>query len=255
MTYRDRRQARAERLRGWADKRQEKAEADLSRADEMSSVIPLGQPILVGHHSERRDRNYRDRIDRTTERGVGHARKADGMRSRADGIEAQLERSIYDDDPDAVERLEERIAELEAERERIRAYNASCRRAAKTGGKGDLSLLTEPGRAEVATLVRVAGYQLGPGWAMPPYKLANLSGNIRRNRERLAALKAKTGRAVASAEAGGLLIEDVAGGYCRVTFAERPDRAVLDALKGAGFRWSKGSWTGNRDALPNALEQ
>ena len=36
----------------------------------MASVIPFGQPILVGHHSERRDRSYRDRIRSTEDRAV-----------------------------------------------------------------------------------------------------------------------------------------------------------------------------------------
>jgi hypothetical protein len=36
----------------------------------------------------------------------------------------------------------------------------------------------------------------------------------------------------------------------RITFAEKPERAVLDALKAAGFRWGNGSWVGRRDAIP-----
>ncbi|MEE8059026.1 MAG: DUF3560 domain-containing protein [Pseudomonadales bacterium] len=35
------------------------------RAKDMAPVIPFGQPILVGHHSEHRDRRYRDRIHNT----------------------------------------------------------------------------------------------------------------------------------------------------------------------------------------------
>lgn len=38
--------------------------------------------------------------------------------------------------------------------------------------------------------------------------------------------------------------------YIRVTFAEKPDRAVLDALRNAGFSWSRGSWYGYRAKLP-----
>ena len=33
-----------------------------NQAKQMSSMIPFGQPILIGHHSERGDRNYRNRI-------------------------------------------------------------------------------------------------------------------------------------------------------------------------------------------------
>ena len=37
-------------------------------ARDMASIIPFGQPILVGHHSEKRDRNYRGRIHKKFER-------------------------------------------------------------------------------------------------------------------------------------------------------------------------------------------
>jgi len=188
MTYRERREAKAERLREWADKREAKSKAALSQADAMYDAIPFGQPILVGHYSEGRDRRYRDRAWNTMGRGVEHGRKAEEMRRRADNIEAAAERAVYSDDPDAAERLTERIAELEAERARIVAYNKSCRKAAKTGGTGDLSLLDDRQRAEIATLARVCPYQVRDGGAFPSYATSNLSGNIGRLRKRLAAL-------------------------------------------------------------------
>lgn len=48
--------------------------------------------------------------------------------------------------------------------------------------------------------------------------------------------------------AGSVLVEG--GEFVRVTFAEKPERSVLDALKSAGFRWNGGSWHGRRDKLP-----
>lgn len=45
MTYRERRLAKAERLREWADKREEKADAAYSTAHNIGSQIPFGQPI------------------------------------------------------------------------------------------------------------------------------------------------------------------------------------------------------------------
>ena len=38
--------------------------------------------------------------------------------------------------------------------------------------------------------------------------------------------------------------------YVRVTFAEKPARTTLDALKAAGFTWGGGSWVGARAKLP-----
>jgi hypothetical protein len=128
MTYRERRELKAERLRDWADKREAKSETALGRARQVMDAIPFGQPIPVGHHSEGRARADVRRIDNGFRRGFEHADKARDFRSRADGIEAQAERAIYSDDVDAIERLQERIAELEAERERIKRYNGTARK-------------------------------------------------------------------------------------------------------------------------------
>lgn len=187
-TYRERREARAERLRSWADKRAEKAEASFSQAESISDRIPMGQPILVGHHSERRHRRDLDRIDSGMRRGFEHERKAENMRSRAEGIESQLDHSIYSDDPDAIERLRERIADLEAERDAIKAYNASCRK-----GAPDASGLSEKRRRDLAVTIERCSNSLGPNGQFPSYVLANLNGNINRNRKRLAALERRRG--------------------------------------------------------------
>lgn len=171
-TYRERREAKAERLTEWAAKRRDKAAAlhasnEPYRGDHAFNTQP-------GHIPERA------RAIARTERAWAHTDKATEMERRAAGIEAQLDASIYDDDPDAIERLTERIAALEAERARIKAYNASCRK-----GTPDLALLDDRQRSDLATLARVASYQLGKGGAFPSYALSNLSGNIKRNRDRL----------------------------------------------------------------------
>ena len=119
MTYRERRAAKADRLREWADKRDAKGSAARAAADQTADMIPFGQPILVGHHSERGDRNRRDRMSRNYDKAFENTAKAADFRRRADGIEAAAETAIYRDDVDADERLTERIAEREAERDRI----------------------------------------------------------------------------------------------------------------------------------------
>ncbi len=212
MTYRDRREARAERLRGWAESRDAKSAARFAAVDAIADGIPFGQPILVGHHSERRARRDQDRIHNGMRAGLDHAHKAEDMRSRAANIEAAAERAIYSDDPDAVERLRERVAELEAERDRIRRFNDSARKAAKAGGVGDTSVLTERERADLLTLARIAAYQLRPGGAFPAYKLSNLAGNIGRLRERLEAIERQPPAVVLPAIATAVVNEAQAPG-------------------------------------------
>ncbi len=177
MTYRERREARAERLRGWATKRQTEATATISTISERyhDDHAFNTQP---GHIPERA------RVIAREERAFESLAKASRMDGRAAGIESQLAHAIYSDDPDAISALRERIASLEAERDRIKAYNTSCRK-----GTRDLSILTERERESLATVARVAAYSLGKQGEMPAYHLTNLSGNIGRQRARLAQLE------------------------------------------------------------------
>lgn len=179
MTYRERRERRAERLREWAAKREVRAAETFASHEVYRGDVAFNtQP---GHIPQRA------RVIAQTERAVQSLRKADSMVSRADNIEAQLAGAIYSDDPNAVPALEERLARLEAERDRIKAYNASCRK-----GSPDLSLLDERQQRDLASALRFSADFMGRrGGQFPPYHLANLNGNIKRNRDRLERLRAK----------------------------------------------------------------
>ena len=45
-------------------------------SSKMSEAIPFGQPILIGHHSETRDRNYRARISKKMDAAVAAQKKS-----------------------------------------------------------------------------------------------------------------------------------------------------------------------------------
>ena len=65
-------------------------------------------------------------------------------------------------------------------------------------------------------------------------------------------LDAERKTAAAEAAPSGVVIEGT-GEWVRVTFAEKPAREVLDALRATGFRWDGGSWVGERSKLPEAI--
>jgi hypothetical protein len=171
MTYRERRLRRAERLREWSQGNQAKSEARDEAADQIASHIPLGQPILVGHHSERRHRKDLARIDSNWEAARELSAKADAQARAADEIEAQAENAIYDDDPDAIERLSEKIVRLEAERSAMKDANAKYR------------------REHAAELKAMSPYDRHQAVPYPSYSLQNIGGNISRCRERLVRLQ------------------------------------------------------------------
>ncbi len=185
-TYRERREAKAERLREWADKRDVKATDRQAAADQTADMIPFGQPILVGHHSEAGDRSRRSRMAANWDKAGEHRDKAADFRRRADGIEAAADRAVYSDDTDAVEKLTARIAEREAERDRVKAFNVATRKT----GEPALDLLDETQKAAYLSIVSV-GFA-GKGGTFPSYHLSNLGGTIRKDKKRLAALEATT---------------------------------------------------------------
>jgi hypothetical protein len=175
MTYRERRLAKAERLRGWAEKREEKAETVYKEREHYAGDTAFWtQPGNI----PQRTRLYA-KMERTHE----SLKLADKMRGRAAGIEDAADRAIYSDDPDAIEQLQERIADLEGQRNRIKAFNASCRK-----GAPDSSLLDDAQRKEWQTLTRVCAWQM-KGGAFPAYALSNLNGNISKQRDRVRQLQ------------------------------------------------------------------
>ena len=188
MSYRDRRLARADRLREWADKRARRSAQAFDSARRIADGIPFGQPILVGHHSEKHHRRDVERIDNGMRKGVEHEAKAREMDSRAAEIERQADNAIYSDDSDAIERLTEKIAVLEAQRERIKVVNGLIR---KQGLAAVGDQLTEAERTELLTLMRITPFHHVETKGFPSYQLTNLGGNISRLRKRLELLAPK----------------------------------------------------------------
>jgi len=245
MTRRERLERKLEKRREWADKAEVKSERHFKTGHDMFSVIPMGQPILVGHHSEKRDRNYRGRAAGHLDKGVEFAHLAEHHEAKAGGIENQLENSIFSDDSNAVEALEARIAENEAKRERMKLVNKLYKKqdAAGLAALGiDLEKLKEK-------LAAAGGY-----WGKAPhlpYELSNLGQRISGDKKRLEQVKMQnTRREAAEAAPNGVTFTKCQSGYCRITFAEKPDRSILNALKAAGFYWGQGSWAGKEESLP-----
>jgi hypothetical protein len=191
VTYRERREARAERLRGWAGTRQERAASTLASHEKYRGDHAFNfQP---GHIPERA------RVIAREDRAFESLRKAASMESRASGIESQLERSIYSDDPDAIPALEARLAVLEAQRDEIKTFNAAARRIKPVGDPAQVAALVETlspaGRREYLGMRKSWGsVYFGKTDQFPPYHLSNLSGNIKRNRDRLEQLQRRAAR-------------------------------------------------------------
>lgn len=247
MTRRERMERRLERREQWAASAQGRSAAAFDAASERAAAIPFGQPILIGHHSEKRDRRYRERIRAGMDRGVEESKKAEHHASKARGLAIALERSIFDDDPDAIERLEAKIEQLEQTCEASNWINRLWRKG------GAAAVIAEFGEKIGES---VAKTMAECRWLKAPCSTTNDRAEIRRCKQRLENIRAQRQRAAEAVSSGGINIERHAQiDWCRLTFAEKPDRSVLDALRESGYRWGRGSWQGRLSKLPSEVDE
>lgn len=105
----DRAEERAERFEGYEERRTADATSAHAAVDRITSGIPLGQPILVGHHSERRARKDAEKITNGLRRAVKLWETAEYWKRRAAGA---VRHAKYVERPDVRYR---RIKGLEAD--------------------------------------------------------------------------------------------------------------------------------------------
>jgi len=255
-TTRERLERKAEKRMQWAESRKRKAEQDFNKADlrEEKSGIPLGQPILVGHHSEGAHRRVLERADSAMRRGFENEAMAKDHISKAAGIQDMLAGSIFSDDENAVEALEARIAENEAARERNNQINSIIRKAPRTQKTPEkIAALIELGlKLETAEKLFEKGFCSRIG--IPSYVNQNLGGRIKADRDRLARVKIERDNKKLAQEApNGVRIGKNCYGKHFITFAEKPSREILKALQEAGYRWYCGSWLGEKE-IPECVK-
>ncbi|MCH7761621.1 DUF3560 domain-containing protein, partial [candidate division TA06 bacterium] len=204
-TYQERQEEKRERYLARADRAEREADSQRKRSNAISDMIPMGQPILVGHHSEKRHRRDLERMDNSMRKSFEEREKAEHYRRKVENIENP--RAISSDDPEAVSKLTVKLAKMESYREALKAKNKELRAA------GEESL--------------------------PSYVLSNLGGNIRRVKQRIKYLEAQKGKTYETVEKDGVEVshnEDL--NRVQVRFPGKPSEEVRSRLKSNGFRWS-----------------
>ena len=264
-SYEARRQARIDRLHERAERATRAGEAATSHASERARMIPFGQPILVGHHSERRDRNFRSKISRGFDKGRELSDKGAELERRANAAEANT--AIRSDNPEAPTLLRDKVAKLEAQRDRMKLINKairSMRGALKRNSliapetSSDeinarvLSELVKCGtisQDEAASIARTYAIQPYHGLGIPAYALTNLGATIRTAKKRAeeeeqrAAAIASGAMKVEKEERDGITIwTDPSENRILIEFPAKPDEETRRRLKSYGWRWMRSAY-------------
>lgn len=119
IDYEERQEYKKELYQERAEQAEIRSQSHYKRHNDLSNAIPMGQPILIGHHSEKRHRKDLDRIDNEMRKSIQESEKADYYRNKIDNIDNN--KAISLDDPKAIEKLQARIEELEKAKLEVKA--------------------------------------------------------------------------------------------------------------------------------------
>lgn len=125
----DRAEERAERFENYSDNRERDAEAARARVDQIAGGIPMGQPILIGHHSEKHARRDAEKIENGMRKAVQAWKTAQYWTARAAGA---LHHAKYKELPAVRAR---RIKTIEAELRKVRRSESEARKSLESWAK------------------------------------------------------------------------------------------------------------------------
>lgn len=233
--YEAKRQARYDRLIAAAERAQSEGTAKVKHGWDMFGAIPMGQPILIGHHSEKRDRNYRNRADGSLRKGYALQEQAAEYRSRAQATENND--AIYSDNPDAGELITDKVAKLEKLLASYKAVNAAYKKFIKDPASLDQADLADSTKKLIREWKPEYSWDKGP---IASFTITNLSANIRRYKERAQIVEKKQALEDTEKIIGDIKIEFCpADNRIRIHYPGRVSAEVFKSLRSAGFRVAK----------------
>ncbi|MEZ8084208.1 DUF3560 domain-containing protein, partial [Enterovibrio norvegicus] len=242
--------AKKDRLVTRAEKAQAISNERFQSAHEMGRVIPFGQPILIGHHSEGKHRRHIAAIDNHMDKSVEAQKKADYLEAKAESVGRA---GIASDDPEAIQKLKEKLANLERSQEMMKAINKVIRSKHMTE-KDKIEYMTQSQNIKEKKAKELLEGDFCGRVGFPAYALQNNNATIRTTKERIEELEKLHSSAPleSSGEMEGVkwsLFEE--DGRIKFVFESIPSEVVRQHLKDNGFRWSRyaGAWvrklTGN----------
>lgn len=243
MTREEKKQARIERYEQYARNAETASTQAYNYSHKLVENIPFGQPILVGHHSERAHRNALDKSWNAMGKSVKLSEKAEYYERKANA--AENNDAVYLEDENAVEKLTQKVEELETIQALMKAANKIVRSKKLSEAEKIEQLQKIKGISERAALKLLEPDYRGRIIGFASFQLSGNNANIRRCKERLAqAVKLKETESKEYEINGVKICENTEENRLQLFFDGKPVDEVRANLKHNGFRWSpsNGCW-------------
>jgi hypothetical protein len=214
-----------------AEKKANEAKRLHKEADNMASIIPPGQPILIGHHSENAHRNYLNKIHNKMRKAFETEDKGQYYADKAESIENNT--AIFSDDPQALEKLRKKLKEMQASHEFMKKANKCIRNNDK-----EAFLLIPFATEEIWKTITTPDFLGGIGYQR--YALQNSSANMRQVKQRIQHLEKLATMATKETIINGVrIVENVEANRLQLFFGEKPPKEIREKLSRQGFRFSR----------------
>jgi DNA repair exonuclease SbcCD ATPase subunit len=248
--FEEKRQARIEGLREKANKHSVLSNERINSQNIKTLTGMMGEPIKIGHHSQRRHERLIEKADNDMRKAVEHANTAEEYQRRAEA--AENNNAIFSDDPDAIKKLKEKLEGLETAHSKMKSLNAKYRKA-----KGDIDKMdvSEDDKTALRQARKDNERMYGGRMEFIPYRsyaLQNSNAEINRIKKRIKKLEAQSADETTEIVIGEVKIKDnVEDNRVQIFFPDKPNAEVISRLKRyGGFRWARSieAWQRHRSA-------
>lgn len=231
--YEERKQARLDRLEKAVDKARGGANAAWERSHNLIKDIPLGQPNIRGALT-----GVMNKSRNAASQGLKLSEKADYLEGKLAAAEGNT--AISSDDPNSIEKLQQKIDSLKIKQAFAKALNAYYRKNGTCKGFRELS------DEEAAKWDKKAKESYS--WEQKPffsYELTSLNQKIKAAQQRIEKIKSVEQMPAELIKYEFCEIESNAEtNRCTIMFYEKQPDEIIQKLKYNGFKWaySEGKW-------------
>ena len=231
-----------ERIDGLLDAYARKLAANMNKGYEIAGRVPS---ILIAGGSNFPVRK-KEKQNAAADKNMEEYREIQGL---LDKIRSTGMGGISADDPNAVSKLESKLAKLEALQETMKAVNAYYRKHKTLDGCPHLS----PEQIEKLKASMSGSYRANPK-PFESYQLSNNNAEIHRLKDRITALARRKELGYVGWEFDGGRVEaNTADNRLQIFFDEKPDKEIREELKGNGFRYAPSAEAWQRQLNENAI--
>ncbi|MEY8319227.1 antirestriction protein ArdA, partial [Oscillospiraceae bacterium 50-58] len=231
-----------EKIDGLLDAYARKLAANMNKGYEITARVPS---IMIAGGSNFPVRK-KEKQNAAADKNMEEYREIQGL---LDKIRSTGMGGISADDPNAVSKLESKLAKLEQAQETMKAVNAYYRKNKTLDGCPHLS--TE--QIEKLKEAMSGSYRANPK-PFESYQLSNNNAEIRRLKDRITALTRRKELGYVGWEFDGGRVEaNTADNRLQIFFDEKPDKEIREELKGNGFRYAPSAEAWQRQLNDNAI--